>query len=1242
MAGGWNVFQYKKRGIKFASNQKKIVAGLKTQLKGALAQIEKAHGRKPNHYILFVSFNLAPAQKKSLKESILDGFDRPPGFPDPAILGAQELAQLLNDNPHIRAAYFQPLAFRTWKAALEALGSRKFLGKEAALQGREDLLKRSRALIEDPKVRVIAFWGPHEVGKSRLALEAARERMDSVVVAADPQELAAGDLRALVAAHRETLCIAEDPDPQRIEALIQEALAEPNLKLLLTIPIPSHAQKPAFGADNRVQHVEVTPLSWEESKKLIDHVAPEVPFEIANWICQKSGGIPGVILAAASVGEDLRADAADFGRRVGEEFARRVETQFGERGLQAASLASILSQVGVTGNVEVEAQLICELFGDGMTVPDFTKEAMRLCEAGVLRRRGSYVEAAIPMLANYLAGEAMNGKRNETLALFARLGTAGRIRLLRRLRELNEPATAWFWNEIFGKDGLFEGVRLLDHTITLETIAGAAPEWVLSALKTLLDNISVKDRAKIAGDQRRNLVSALEQLLFRRKTSGEALRLMGLLAEADDETSADNATGIFAEIYATDATRIFAECFDPHHSQMPLPLNERLAVLREFAKKPTLGSRRLALKAVKNGIPNGGGAFSLRQIEGATFFDPTPPMTWSDVWEYVLDLLNVAWDLAQYNDAVSVEAKSKLPDLVKRVGLSTPPRLALPSFQRLVDMALSSPPKLEAAAVCGAIEWALDHLNERLDKENISEDARQEVKEAKTTLEALLNQFDVAKFPVRLHRRLGKGYRFGHDEDEAKKIEALAEEAVAHPELLADDVWGWIQSDDALVARQFITALGRKDASGRFRERIEIEGTRSEGADIFSSYWYGWAERNTDSAEEAERRLDELAAGDRIDGKAVVLATWSLQATEAGVRRIIEQIRRGRAPGDFVAWIILRGKWMKPLIPEQAARLLRAISGEDFAHGARVMDLLGMWLQLKNPLEGELEELAWQTLEADPLVNYNDAWDCDQVAAHLAERNLERAFALLVRLAGADRSGRWDPIENRAQNKFCRTLWSHDRSKALGAVMRGNPRWRMQFERALKRFLSPVEDRDAILNFAKESVENARFLAGCLTAAAPGFWALAAELLALYPDDDQLWFEIAGDMEGVNETHWGTSSSFLEKRKAEVQKIIAHPATTAPLRRRLQDWLARAGERIGQHVVWEYDDEIDGLMRHVQDKDSAQRLWAIGRILKYASLKEVRKLLKIEDIEEALPNVDLPHERRQMFEAALPVWKNGR
>ncbi|MGE0823037.1 MAG: hypothetical protein AB7G75_30500 [Candidatus Binatia bacterium] len=67
--------------------------------------------------------------------------------------------------------------------------------------------------------------------------------------------------------------------------------------------------------------------------------------------------------------------------------------------------------------------------------------------------------------------------------------------------------------------------------------------------------------------------------------------------------------------------------------------------------------------------------------------------------------------------------------------------------------------------------------------------------------------------------------------------------------------------------------------------------------------------------------------------------------------------------------------------------------------------------------------------------------------------------------------------------------------------------------------------------------------------------------------------------------------------------------------------------------------DIDDLRHHVQDKDSPQRLWAIRRILKYAQWEDMKRLLTVEDIAEALPHVDLPDKRRKMLTTAVRVWQ---
>ena len=61
-------------------------------------------------------------------------------------------------------------------------------------------------------------------------------------------------------------------------------------------------------------------------------------------------------------------------------------------------------------------------------------------------------------------------------------------------------------------------------------------------------------------------------------------------------------------------------------------------------------------------------------------------------------------------------------------------------------------------------------------------------------------------------------------------------------------------------------------------------------------------------------------------------------------------------------------------------------------------------------------------------------------------------------------------------------------------------------------------------------------------------------------------------------------------------------------------------------VIWEYDEDINDLRRYIglEDKHSPERIWAIGRVLKFSDLKDIRRLLTVGDIAQVLPQVDLP------------------
>ena len=583
---GWNVFQYKKRNL-IAQDRRRIIANLKSSLTGAVSDVVKKTQRHPDRYVLFVNVDLKGSDKLALRESILKGYSDHTKV-HVNIVGAGELVAFLNNHPHLRAAYFAPLLFKTWEEAHRAHLNQKLIGMDVELVGREEEMSRLKALVDDPRVRVIVLSGPHDIGKSRLALEATRHRPHDVVQALDPRSMALSDYRNLCATHGEVICIVEDPESDALEPLVNEALGLPNFKLIIALPTPTNAPAPAYGRDERIQVLHLQPLPDAEARKLLEATGQPLDFDLVDWITRHAGGVPGVLLAAASVGNILRHDLTSFVDAVGHEFERRTHSEVGVDALKCARLFSVLTHVGISGAVETEIKHICDLFGEGWTSHTALVSLRDLERAGLARRGGSFAEVTLPMLANYLVAQLLQGRRHEMLALFGRLNEPGRIRFIKRLSEVRSEEVEQFWEEVFAPDGRLKDFQTaLDNVYMLRLVAGAVPNRTLRLLTSGLQNSTKEERLAIRGDQRRELVRTLEQLLFRAPTSLGAMRLVWLLAEAENENYGNSATGILKE------------CFHPLHPQMPLSLQERLEFLREYtAKGISKEGRLIAIEAI--------------------------------------------------------------------------------------------------------------------------------------------------------------------------------------------------------------------------------------------------------------------------------------------------------------------------------------------------------------------------------------------------------------------------------------------------------------------------------------------------------------------------------------------------------------------------------------------------------------------------------------------------------------------
>ena len=781
---GWNVFQYKQRDV-FARKRQPIISNLRSSLNGAIKEVATNSRKIPDQYILFVNIHLTPNETASLKKSIRAN-DEETAKTQIVVIGAEELAALLNDHPHLRASFFTPMAFQTWECAYGSHRSKRF-GSHVKLVGRESEVDRLRTLVDAPHIRAIVVCGPHDMGKSRLALEATKHKPYDTAIVLDPRSTSLTDYRKLCTNRSEIICIVEDPELDTLESIIGEALSVPGLKLLITFPTAAEIDL-SYGFDNRVASLLLSPMNDEAARELLQATGKVLDYGIQDWILSQASGVPGIILAAASIGNSLRQDHTIFSTAVGKEFEHRIDQELGEAALQSARLFSVLTHVGTSGPQEIELQTICSIFGDGQSPHEALARLPELEQAGLARRAGYFVEISLPLLANHLVEQLVLGRRNEMFALFAKLDEAGQIRFIKRLAQVKGPEAEQFWDELFAPDGPLGTVdRILRRTHLLRLVAGTAPQQVLHVIEDRLLTSTIETRLTISGDSRRELMWALEQLLFRSNTSKDALRLVWLLAEAENETWHNNATGVLQE------------CFIPNHPQMPLPLDERISLIQELlTSHPTSETRLVAIRVIERGL-GGRALVRLRRGEGGQPLDTRPSLTWEDIFNYFRNLTQILVSLADQQGEVPQAALDVLPKSIAQMAFQGLTAESKQYFRLLTDWALVERKGLDVSHLSGIMGRVRDFCADQIAKPTVSEDRKTEYTEFISRLSEWQASLDRAGFSTRI--KLWAGGRSYRASDNWKQVEEqlslLAKEVIQSPKILTSDLIQWLLTASA-------------------------------------------------------------------------------------------------------------------------------------------------------------------------------------------------------------------------------------------------------------------------------------------------------------------------------------------------------------------------------------------------------------------------------------------------------------
>jgi hypothetical protein len=1172
---GWNVFQYKQHDVS-ARGRGRAFSRLKDELRGAVEELHKRAGRRPERYVLFTNVDLSHStggQKGQLREKILEGYDRP-GDVRVEIVGAAELASLLNDVPYLRSAYFDASDFCT--VGLEWLkhSAEKPSGADVDLVGRSGEIDKLNSWLDNPEIRAVVIAGPRGMGKTRLALEVLRDRrpIDSVV-ALDPDSLGVKELTALESLGVEVVVMVEDPDPEKARRLVNQALASYGLKLLITLPTAENAPTPGFGHDARVQHLRLKPLSEQQASELLVAAGAEFEFAVESWVIRQASGNPGVLLLAASSGTELLETAAPFVRTVAESFEQDVRARMGDDAIAVLRLLSLLTRVGVRGAAFRELAEIAALFGDGLRVNAVLNWIPRLDQAGLLRARGAYVEVIPALLADRFASGAIRGRPEALSSLFAILERSGRTRLLQRLQALRSDEVeevVGFWDGLFASGGLLANLRVaLSNLDLLQLVAGAVPDRFAEMVEESLARMDFEERLEIRSEERRQLVEALQETLYRKNSGVTALRCLSLLAEAETESIGNN------------ATETFAECFNPLHPQFPVPLKKRLRLLEDlFAKENSRRLRLLAISVAAAGLSRK--SFLLHPSSGPEPLDSRPSLTWGDIWDYTDSLVNLLVEASQSEEPDVAESAGKaLPAVIANVAFQGRPGAAVERFDGVVDRVLAGDTTVPVSDLADQLQWIRDMLAQHL--EDVNPGTAAEFRKFIEQVDEMIDRLGAGDFPIRLKRWAGGWTSDDHEDDvgEAgervpryeKELGALAREAVDAPWALSDDLLGWLRFPEAEKAQIFFHLLGRLDHSKTWLPKIEQIGAAGDGAVPFAYYFWGLSEHDRPFV---DRGLDELVEARNVTDEAIVRATGLMGGDSAGVNRLKILVREKRVSPSVVERLLF-GRWVEPLSPDVFLQLLKTLADPDLVNAMVVVELSHRWAHLKKPIEGKLADFIWRCLETAEPASSHDRYSCDWLASEMAASDPERGFRLtetLLRLPYG-RAG-WKPISSYGENRLWETLQRADRERCLRLVLAlalEDPPV-MDIYQILWEGVDQEQDHEALSAFARGSERQAEVVSEIITTARAGFWPLAFALLERYPGNETIESNLEVGLLGREGILIGWTGSLAERYAAcreEIERRMADTETPTSV----LPWLEEVRSSLQQKEQREREDDIE-------------------------------------------------------------------
>ncbi len=798
----------------------------------------------------------------------------------------------------------------------------------------------------------------------------------------------------------------------------------------------------------------------------------------------------------------------------------------GPQDRQFLHVVASLTLVGWLDEESKEGEAIARHFGlNWNEVRAKVESAHR--ELGIIPLGGRYRYISPKPLGDYLALEAWSSYSDLLRSLPSKLPT-----------ERSVDAFFERWSSIVSQDQAREFAKQeLDLVVSVEQLKDrfAVRRWSALALSDprraaknivrTLERASVAERLGIEGDARREIIAKLVHLAWRSNTFNLAATALGLLAEAENESWSNNATGEFISR------------FQIYFGGTALPYLERLSVIDDLLSANSVARLRIAIRALTKSAEKPSARFQ-EELSSDEIMEPEwQPPTEKDSLNCIHAALDRLIELARL---ANIELKEEFVASAR-------------VFSFL----------LRESLIRNAVAMYLDTIREAYpsERENLRKSIDEVVyrqrqfwrdlgEDEVSQIEAIHMRFVDLSLGSQVVQYVGQS---AWSRKEQFDLAPIAREVLQEPSVLFE-ILPWLTSGEAHDGWRFGQALGDLDRDLQAFERLQDSELYGNDLRLLCGYisavkarkgenWYGeWIESQAKRSPRMLRSIFEVA--------------WRCGATDRVAHCVLQLLQSAEVPREVVG-LLGFARWGESLDAGLLRDILDAMISK--GHAETALTILDYRIESHSYEHDYWRDLALKIILIPEIVrsdNMTSYYWMQLSMRYVKEHSDEIAEAIIAEQVDRSRE-RWF-IEH------------SDAAKVLRACLDDNPEgvWRALEPRLATR----AEAHSLSIGFPKGVVDQVPFVAINVwlepkpeeRAAILGRFVaknfttditLAAKILGAYGDREDVSNTFFADY--VSGVWWGSASSHWERLAAALDDVVKR--TCLP---KLRRWAEDSAERL--------------------------------------------------------------------------------